>query len=182
MNLKKLAPWNWFKDEEQVETKSVPVKREEEGWHLTKLYHDMDRLFDNAFRTFGMPSLFHREHVSGLGEGVMLKPKVDIASSDKKYEIAVEVPGVKTEDIDLELNGRKLIIRGEKIHEEKKEEKDFHRVERSYGSFQRILTLPEDVKLDSVKANSKDGVLKIEIERDIDRPQSSNVRKIAINS
>lgn len=181
MKLEKLAPWNWFKDEEHSEAKSVPVRQNNQAVHTSGLQKELDEFFGGVLRRFGFPSLLNDSLVSSFRDASMLKPNLDISSSEDKYEISVEVPGVKSEDIELELNGRRLVIRGEKNHEEKTDGKDFHRIERSYGSFQRVLTLPEDSKLDTIDAKSKDGVLTISIEKDKDKSESSNVRKININ-
>lgn len=88
-----------------------------------------------------------------------------IAADDKAYTIGVEVPGVEEKDLKLELSGDTLTISGEKRHEAEEKEKNYYRMERSYGSFQRVLTLPEDADRDGVSATFKNGVLTIEIPR-----------------
>ena len=100
-----------------------------------------------------------------MREGLIM-PQVDIGESQKDYTITVEVPGVQEKDIDLTLIDGTLTIRGEKRSEHEEKEKHYHRVERSYGSFQRILSLPNDADENTVKAKFKDGVLTITIAKD----------------
>jgi HSP20 family protein len=92
----------------------------------------------------------------------MLRPVVDIAEKDRLYEITAEIPGVDEKDthldldldLDLDLEGDTLIIRGEKQQSQEQKNDNYHRIERSYGSFQRVLTLPEDAKPDSLRTVS----------------------------
>lgn len=164
MDIKKLAPWNWFKDEEASETKHLPVSRAGQNYYtpLTQLHQEIDRMFDSVFRNFGLPSLGVN---TALAQDALLKPNVDIAASDKEYTITVEVPGVEEDKIKLELADNTLTIKGEKKQESEKKEKDFYRVERSYGSFQRVLSLPEDADQDGIDAQFKNGVLTITLPR-----------------
>jgi len=111
----------------------------------------------------------------------MLKPAVDIQETDTQYRIAVEVPGVEEKDIQITLDNDVLVVRGEKRQEQEKKEGGFHRIERSYGSFQRALNLPGDANQDSIKANFKNGVLTITMDkRELRSPQAG--RTIAIES
>lgn len=76
--------------------------------------------------------------------------------------IHAELPGVKKEDIHLELQGGVLTISGEKKQEKKEENEKWHRVERFYGSFQRKMTVPEGVTEENIKAKFNNGVLEVE--------------------
>jgi HSP20 family protein len=171
-----LTPWNWFKkEEEESQTgRSLNVGKVTDN-PLSRLHHDLDTLFDQVFGQFPMRS-------SGIKNGRMreglIMPQVDIGESQKDYTITVEVPGVQEKDIDLTLIDGTLTIRGEKRSEHEEKEKHYHRVERSYGSFQRILSLPTDADESTVKAKFKDGVLTITLAKDPSfKPP---VRKIAI--
>ena len=84
-------------------------------------------------------------------------PSVDISEGKDEYLIKVEVPEVKKEDIKININNGMLSINGERRQE--KEDKKHHRVERSYGSFSRSFTLPDDVSDENIKAEQKDGML-----------------------
>lgn len=92
-------------------------------------------------------------------------PNIDIAETDTHFEITVEVPGVKKEDIKLSLDKNILAIKGERALENKEEGKNYHRIETSYGSFTRSLTLPDDINGDSIEAKYENGLLNISIEK-----------------
>jgi HSP20 family protein len=110
----------------------------------------------------------------------MLKPTLDLSATDKKYTISVEIPGVDEKDVKLEIANDTLTIRGEKKQENEEKDKNYYRVERSYGSFQRVLSLPEDADQAGVKATFKRGILFISMPRKA-VPQA-DVRKIDIKS
>ena len=95
----------------------------------------------------------------------MLKPALDIQETDKQYKISLEVPGVEEKDIQITLDNDVLLVRGEKRQEQETKDGGFHRVERSYGSFQRALNLPADANQDTIKAAFKNGVLTITMEK-----------------
>jgi HSP20 family protein len=169
MDIRKLVPWNWFRKEEETET-ALPVKgagrkdlyAEEEAAHpLMRLHREMDRLFADAFRDFDARS----EVFTPLTASGLLKPRVDIGATDKEYTITVEVPGVDEKDVKVEIADNVLTIRGEKKQEKEEKKKDYYRVERSYGSFQRLLSLPGDADQEKVKAKFRKGVLTITMPR-----------------
>lgn len=101
IDFKKLAPWNWFKkeQEEQQSTASLPVQRNDlpvAGGPVSpilQLHREIDRLFDDAFRGFGFPTLAMPRWPSEWPG--LLKPALDIQETDKQYKIALEVPGVE---------------------------------------------------------------------------------------
>ncbi len=168
MELTKLNPWNWFKNEEEQTPSSLPVQRHSPSVHpALQLHQEIDRLFDNAFRNFGFPSRGFESQLNGLSHSALLRPNVDIASSDKEYTITVEVPGVEEDNIKLELAGNTLTIKGEKKQESEQKDHNFYRVERSYGSFQRVLSLPDDVLPDAIEAQFNNGVLTISLPREV---------------
>lgn len=173
MDIKKLAPWNWFKKEEEESGAMVPVKRRTnqagvaEGTpnhSIGQLEREIDRLFESAFRGFGLAP-FRSELLTPLAASGLLKPQVDVGASDKEYSITVEVPGVDEKDVKVEVANNTMTIRGEKKQEKEEKEKNYYRVERSYGSFQRVLSLPEDANQEDIKATFKNGVLTIKMPR-----------------
>jgi len=173
MDIKKLAPWNWFKKEEDEAGAVVPVQRDESKSSyaddnslkpLIQLHREMDRLFDNAFRGFGIAP-FRSEIFSPLTASGLLKPQIDISATDNEYSIAVEVPGVDEKDVKVEVADNTMTIKGEKKQEKEEKNKNYYCVERSYGSFQRVLSLPEDASQEDIKATFKNGVLTIKMPR-----------------
>ncbi|ADH85185.1 Hsp20/alpha crystallin family protein [Desulfurivibrio alkaliphilus] len=192
MDIKKFSPWNWFKKENEESGSVVPVRRrggEQQPTRLpagrlqdpiTQLHREMDRLFENAFRGFGLSPLMREGLTTPVAAGGLLRPSVDITAGDQEYTITVEVPGVVDEDVKVEISGDTMTISGEKKQEKEEKEKDYYRMERSYGSFQRVLSLPDDADADGVAANFKNGVLTITVPR---RPTSDkDVKQIEIKS
>ncbi|MDE0324113.1 MAG: Hsp20/alpha crystallin family protein [Candidatus Poribacteria bacterium] len=90
-------------------------------------------------------------------------PAADICETENGFEIRAELPGVSEDDINISVTDNLLTIKGEKRQEENSEGKNYHRVERRYGSFQRSFTLPRHVETDGIKAGFTDGVLTLEI-------------------
>jgi HSP20 family protein len=92
-------------------------------------------------------------------------PSIDISETDKQYMIDVEVPGMKKDDIDLNIENNTLTISGERKFEKKEDNKQYHRVESHYGSFSRSFTLPDNVKVDSISASYNNGILNITVDK-----------------
>lgn len=186
LDLKKWAPWNWFKKEqgEQQTAASQLAQRSDRPVAgsavipFMQLHREIDRLFDDAFRGFGFPALAMPRWPSEWPD--MLKPALDIQETDKQYKIALEIPGVEEKDIQITLDNDVLLVHGEKRQEQEKKDGGFHRIERSYGSFQRALNLPGDANQDSIKAAFKNGVLTIAMDkREASAPKRG--RSIPIN-
>lgn len=125
----------------------------------------MTGFFDRAFGGFAPASSgFNRPLLPRLNDG-MLKPTLDLGATEKEYTITVEIPGVDEKDVRLEIVNDTLIIQGEKKQETEEKGKNYYRMERSYGSFQRVLSLPEDADQDGVTATFKKGVLTVVMPR-----------------
>ena len=201
MNLEKLNPWNWFKHESNESDRQTPVpvtRSDSENLPVTSnlnsllsLQRDIERLFTDAFASIGSPSLFRSGFPRTGGSGNVFgnafettlgafNPKIDISGEDKAYEVVLDVPGMKQEDISIELKGDLLVIKGQKEEKSENKEKQFYRVERSYGSFQRTLSLPEDANAEDISANLKDGVLKLTIPRV--ETDTKDIKKIPISN
>jgi HSP20 family protein len=88
-------------------------------------------------------------------------PAVDIIEEQDHFVVRAELPGVAKKDVKITIDNNVLMLRGEKKLEEEKEGKNFHRVERSYGSFYRSFTLPTSVVSNKIEASYSDGVLNI---------------------
>lgn len=116
---------------------------------IERIRRDFDRLLEE---------LVPREE----GERVFA-PVVDVYETDQELVVKAELPGVKKENVEVSIRDNALHIRGEKKEEKEEKTETYHRVERVYGRFERVVPLPTDVKVESAKAEFKDGVLEIRI-------------------
>jgi len=154
MTLKSIIPFG---------KKSVPIKRELEN-PFALLRKEIDEIFDNFFRGFELEPYFGRWR-----DG--FTPNVDVVEDDKEIRVSAELPGMDEKDIEVTLNRESLTIKGEKKEEKEDRGKDFYRVERSYGSFQRVIPLPCEVEEDKAEATFRKGVLKVRL------PKTAEARK-----
>lgn len=90
-------------------------------------------------------------------------PSLDVSETDNEIEVRADLPGLKAEEIDIQVSGSTLTIRGERKEEKEEKGKTFHRVERRVGEFSRSVTLPCDVQESKVDAQYADGVLTIKL-------------------
>ena len=88
-------------------------------------------------------------------------PRVDVTENKESYVIKAELPGVNKENVKITLHDGVLTLKGEKKQEKEEKDTNYHRVERSYGSFERSFTLPTGVRSEKIDASFKDGVLSI---------------------
>lgn len=120
---------------------------------ILNMQREINRMFDGFFR-------------GGIQDDGSLfpsvwTPAVDVAEHDNEYLVKVELPGVSKDDVKIMMQDNVLTIRGEKKQEKETKESNYHRVERSYGSFQRSFTLPTHVKNDRIEAAYTDGILTV---------------------
>jgi HSP20 family protein len=108
-----------------------------------------------------------------------LVPRVDISDDATQIYINAELPGLKQEDVKVTVADGVLTIRGEKKHENKKEDRNFYRIERRFGEFVRQFALPENIKSDTIRAEFSNGVLEIVIPKAA--PEQTQEREIPIN-
>jgi HSP20 family protein len=110
-----------------------------------------------------MDDLINRFSTGWKGDwaGAVSVPSIDLTETDKTVEIRMDLPGVKPEEIDIEVSGNTLRVTGERKEEKEEKGKTYHRVERYSGSFARAITLPCAVKDEKVQAECKDGVLTV---------------------
>lgn len=115
-----------------------------------------------------------------FSNGNVLMPAIDMAETETGLEISADIPGVSEDNLDVTVQGETLVIKGEKSTDREEKEKDYHMVERRYGSFRRHIPLgfvPEDGAVDAKFSN---GVLKLKIERPEDA--RTGVQKISIGA
>ena len=145
MNIKDLVP--------RFGRKPLPARREEED-PFRDFQREMNRLFDDFFGEY--PVAVRGEGVEWGGGFV---PRVDVAETDKEVRVTAELPGMDEKDVDVELRGGVLSIRGERRDEQEEKGKNWYRREQSYGAFSRAVELPAEVDASKATARFKKGVL-----------------------
>jgi HSP20 family protein len=104
-------------------------------------------------------------------------PNVDISETPAEFQIHAELPAVRKDDVKVSIDERVLRIQGQRHQDNEQKDKKFHRVERSYGSFVRTFTLPDNVDGSQVRADFKDGVLNVHLPKtDKPKPQAIDVK------
>jgi len=104
-------------------------------------------------------------------------PSVDILETDNELVLKADIPGVDLRDIDIRIENGTLSIKGERKFEKEENNKGFHRLERSYGSFVRYFNLPETVDTEKVKAEYNNGVLNLTLpKKEIAKPKAIKVQ------
>src|SRR5690606_15424105 len=99
----------------------------------------------------------------GNGDRLSWTPRVNLAESDTRYEVSVDLPGVKPEDIDVEIRHGDLWITGSRSGESEEKGRTWHRVERFHGEFRRVVRLGDAVDTENVSAEYENGVLRISV-------------------
>lgn len=165
MTLRDLTPW-------RAQRASAPAAF---GDPFRSFQREMDRLFEDFSHSFGMPSL--RET---FGEDRFLMPRLDVDETEKAYEISVELPGIDEKDLEVSVADGVLTIKGEKKAESESKDKGRLHVERSFGSFQRTLSLPADADAEKIDAGFRNGVLKLTIGKTVET--APEARKITIKA
>lgn len=144
-------------------TSNVPVKRQNQQQSLAHRRHQLrDLLNDEPF--FSWPSIFNTDFDTRFANmNFDWVPKTDVKDNDSQLMIHSELPGMKKEDIQIDIDERNRILsmKGEHKHQEEEKTDTYFMRERSSGKFERKFKLPDNVDMGSVKANLKDGVLDI---------------------
>ncbi len=121
---------------------------------LFSIHNDMSRFFDQWYR----PTRYRAE-----SETLDWMPVVDILEADGHVEIRAEIPGLSEQDVQVAVTDDVLTLKGEKTQESEDKDQKYHRVERSYGRFQRSFTLPANLDPEDIKAKFTHGVLTVSI-------------------
>lgn len=160
------------KNDDKTEHSPAP----QEWWPFESLRREIDRLFDDAgYRSWRFP--FHRPLVDFeqlRRTGWSVTPAVDIAESDKAYEVTAELPGMDEKNIEVKVANGGLTIKGEKKEQKDKKDKDSYLSERRYGSFERYFRIPEGVDIDKIEARFNKGVLTVTLPK---KPEAQKAEK-----
>ena len=140
---------------------------------LRQMTSEFDRIFDEPFwGSFRFPTRFGARTAGW-------SPEIDVFEKDNRLVTKIDLPGMKKEDVKVEVTDGRLAISGERKSEFEEKKEDFYRSEREYGSFYRAVPLPEGVKLDDVKATFADGVLEVSVPLPV--KAAARVRTVEIN-
>jgi HSP20 family protein len=161
-----LIPWRWTKH-------NLPIRREDNEFPVfnSVIQHDFNQIFDDFFTGSRWPIL------AWEGKGIF-EPCLDLTETEKELRVTVELPGLDEKDIDLSIANGALTIKGEKRQEKEDNIHGQIRVERSYGSFQRVTAVPCEINQDKVEATFKKGILTITLPKT--ELEQSNSKKIQI--
>jgi HSP20 family protein len=167
MNMRDLIPWGRSEQ-------TTPSRYREEGDPFMTLHREMNRLFDDVFRSFDLAPF---GSFGGAGR-TMGWPSVEVSETDKNLRISAELPGMDEKDVEVLMGDGVLTIRGEKKSEIEDKERAFS--ERTYGRFERRIPLGQDVEEDKIEASFKNGVLTVTVPKTAQA--ASQMKRIAINS
>jgi HSP20 family protein len=158
--------------EEMPSTVSTPFT------FMRRFATDMERLFDE-FEGFRFPSLFGREFFPFTREfeHVGWVPEIEVLRKNGEFIVRADLPGMKKENVEVEINENVLTLSGERKEEMEEKREGYYRSERSYGTFYRQIPLPEGAKTETAKAEFMDGVLQITMQAP---KQESQVRRLEI--
>ncbi len=137
----------------------------------TDMWNRLQKQMSELFR--GMPEM----EMSNVATSQWM-PLVDIKEEADKFIIKADIPGVKSEKIEVTMEHGALTIRGERQEEKREEKEGYHRVERSHGTFYRRFTMPDTADAEHIKASCRDGVLEIEVPK----RAASKARRIEVKS
>jgi len=137
--------------------------------NVAALQDRINRIFDESF-----------SRTADLEDDISMsawKPSVDIYETAEAIILKAELPGIKKEDVSVEVKDNVLMLKGERTEEKEAEGKNYYRKERAFGSFNRSFNLQHRIQPDRIKARFKDGVLKIEIPK----PEEEKPKQITVN-
>jgi HSP20 family protein len=158
-----------------TEEKAVATRKPGElASRAEEFEHWLDRFMEDVWRR-PFPSLFGRDRWLPIRPLSIRMPSLDVYEEKDSVVVKAELPGMKKEEVEVNLAGENLTIKGEKKEDKEVKEDDYYRRERSYGSFLRTIALPCDVKSDEITASFKDGVLEIRM------PKTEEAKKKSIS-
>jgi HSP20 family protein len=155
------------------EKKAIAKRREDPFNMLRQMTTELDRMFDEPWTLFRTPLAFASNELPAWA------PKVDVVTKDNALITRVDLPGMKKEDVKVEVQDGLLTLSGERKKEVTEEKDNVYREEREYGSFCRTLPLPKGVKAEEIKASFINGVL--EVTMPIPAVAETAAKKIAIS-
>jgi HSP20 family protein len=185
-----LSRWNPFKffrnapEEKRAEPSSSAAMAVTAG-NFPAAWPELSRLF--IADPFRMMQDVLRDPFAGVGQldrwfgdfsPSVFQPRIDVVDDGDALRVTAELPGMDREDLQIQIEDEALVLRGEKKLESKSEEKGCYRVERAFGSFQRLIPLPDGVDVDRAEARFEKGVLTVRVPKTA--AEKSGVRRVEI--
>jgi HSP20 family protein len=167
MNMRDLIPWG-------RNPQTTPSRYRDEGDPFMTLHREMNRLFDDVFRTFDVAPF---GSLSGVGR-MAGWPSLEVSETDKDVRISAELPGLYEKDVEVLMGDGVLTIRGEKKSEIEDKKRAFS--ERTVGRFERRIPLAWEVEEGKVEASFKNGLLTVTMPKSAQA--NSHVKRIAVTS
>jgi len=143
-------------------------------WEPVRELHTMQNEMNRLFNTF-----FDSPTPNGGGQTVARRwiPAMDVVETEEHFVLRADLPGLSESDVNIEVEDNVLTVSGERKSEHEQRGEGYYRVERSFGSFSRSLTLPEGINADSIQAKFENGVLEVRIPK----PEQPKPRKVQIS-
>lgn len=121
-------------------------------WTLDSMHRQLENWMDRAFSV---------SNGEGLERRLTLTPRMDIAETEKGYELTADLPGLRDKDVDISVSNDVLTITGERSYDQESDGRSVHLNERGFGTFKRSFSLPDEVDQDQIQARLKNGVLAV---------------------
>lgn len=151
---------------------------------LQSFRDELDRMFDQFRRGFGLPSLRGRFGPEAFWRGEapvgFVAPTVDVAEDERAYHITADLPGMSEKDLNVTISGDVLTISAEKSEEKEAKDWSYYCCERSSGTLRRVFSLPEGIDRDKIDAKLKNGVLALTLPKTAEAQKQQ--KKIAVKS
>ena len=138
-------------------------------WNLDSMHRQLENWMDRAFSV---------SNGEGLERRLTLTPRMDIAETEKGYQLSADLPGLQDKDVDISVSNDVLTITGERSYEQESDGRGVHLSERGFGAFKRSFSLPDDVDQDDIQARLANGVLEIHLPKAAEVAPASRQIKI----
>jgi len=142
---------------------------------FSALQQEMNRIFDDFFQGTAVGPF----RVTGERAGAFY-PSVDVKEGEKEIVVQAELPGIEEKDVELLLEESSLVLKGEKKLEKEDKGENYHSIERAYGSFQRVIPIPQGIDAKKAEARFKNGILTVTLPKL--EPAKAKGKRIAIQS
>ncbi|GJL79727.1 MAG: molecular chaperone Hsp20 [Nitrospinaceae bacterium] len=158
----------------------IPRINDDDKYLMESPFANMEREMNRMFRNFSRNFFDEASFGTDLMAPTAPMPKVDVTETDGEVQVVAELPGLDEKDVDVSLSENVLTLKGEKKHEKEEKQKNFYRMERTFGKFQRRIALPAEIESDKVEASFKKGILTVKLPKS--EKAQKEAKKITIKS